>query len=76
MFGWFKKHFTNDRDHAEYTDPCENLCITDGKYCISCYRTKDEQYRWYDFSNWHRERILVELKERQKHYDQLDQKTF
>ena len=57
-----KKYLTNDRDHAESTDPCENLCITDGKYCINCYRTKDKQYRWYDFSNWRRERILVQLK--------------
>lgn len=56
----------NELDHANQTNPCQGICVSDGKYCLGCFRTIDERRGWYRYTNDQRNKILAELKKREQ----------
>jgi len=46
--------------------PCKNICKMDddNRFCIGCYRTKNEITNWGIYNNASRKKITSELSER------------
>lgn len=59
---------TADIEHANSTNPCQGICVTDDdtNYCIGCQRTQEERDKWYSETNEWRENVLKEIKVREE----------
>ena len=57
----------DNNEHANNTNPCQGICVTDGNgTCIGCQRTDEERNKWYIESVEWRENILAQLSAREE----------
>ena len=55
-------------DYDSFISPCRDICKldVDEKFCIGCYRTKDEIGSWKTFSKEEKLAVMDILPEREK----------
>ncbi len=55
-------------DYENYISPCRDICTldVDKKFCIGCYRTKEEIEGWKDFSKDEKLVIMNILSQREE----------
>lgn len=55
-------------DQLEFFDihtPCQRVCETDKQgYCIRCYRSREERFKWLTFSDSEKQEVLRLCKQR------------
>ncbi|OCG19686.1 oxidoreductase [Gilliamella sp. HK2] len=55
-------------DQIEFFDipsPCKRVCQTDKQgYCITCYRSREERFKWLTFNDRQKQEILRLCKQR------------
>ncbi|WP_085247982.1 DUF1289 domain-containing protein [Gilliamella mensalis] len=55
-------------DQIEFFDipsPCKRVCETDKQgYCITCYRSRDERFKWLTLSDSQKQDVLRLCKQR------------
>ncbi|OOE34192.1 DUF1289 domain-containing protein [Salinivibrio kushneri] len=46
-------------DFFEVPSPCKGICQVNNKgYCKGCFRSRDERFYWYDFTNEQKRNVV------------------